>query len=362
MELHKAIQRAVKFVARGKDTSNVLRRVRFFAATDAAPSYVHATNGELGAIIPVDVSCPDMCLEADAIVGPAKDPIESVYVDNSGALSTIFRGKIGGAYAVGHESPLGFPEFPQYPERMTPVPNFQRVLMALHATLPPGNTVGGKPRLDLECLHFLPDRVEATDAARMVLIDASTGCTGKVPALAFKNWPKKEEVAVAFTDTHAWFQIGEEMRYQLIQKGTYSENRDLRAQHVPQYHDGPWMTVPTKRFKEVVKKAMAVSPTKLVILSFGVHGVEVKAQDVEPNPEDTYEHCAFEEKVEGRVGVAGGSILEYPVMYANGKFLDESLRVITTPNVRLCYGGAAKPLRLESGGYVECIWPVGIGG
>jgi hypothetical protein len=287
-----------------------------------------------------------MALDSDSLIGVAKTPLESVYLDEGGPLTAIFRSAGGGAYGIGHESTMGHPMFPDYPVSMVSVQRFADVLKALHSTLAEGQIINGRQRPDLSCLHFLPDCVEATDSYRITIIDVVTGVAGKVPASAFKHWGSGD-TAVAFTGTHAWFRTGEEMRFQKIQRGTYAEGCDLRN-HVPQFHDGPWMTTPAKPLRDVVKKALSVSPVKQVILEFGVWGVTVKAETPD---------SSFEERVDGEAGVAGGSVTEYPRLLVNGKFLDDALRVVSTPNVRLCYGGAASPLRLESGSYVECIWP-----
>jgi hypothetical protein len=42
----------------------------------------------------------------------------------------------------------------------------------------------------------------------------------------------------------------------------------------------------------------------------------------------------------------------------SGKALVEALQAVHTPSVRVGYGRAVDPLRIESAGYIECLWPM----
>lgn len=352
MELHKAIGTALHFVPSGKSAAEILKSVRFFSPGANVPSYIYSTDGITGVVIPVDVPCFDMLIDG-ASLGPVKThPIESLFVDpHSGTSSATMKLKGTGGYALTYKNPQAYPDFPAYPERMAPIPNVRGLLQVAHAALKAGETIRGTPRPDLECVHFLPDRVEATDTYRMALADLSLGFTAKIHRNLFKHWPKGDApVSVAITDTHAWFKIGDEMRFCALQEGTYASGRNLR-EHVTVWHDGPSMVIDTKEFLDVIKRAERASLSNVGALDFGLFELGIQVLDAERG---------FSEKISGRPGLAAGSVSEYPTFGVNLKHLVEALRSIPTPKVRVCYGGAANPLRLESGSCVECLWPKGL--
>ena len=271
MELHTAVDRVSKFVAKTKGAVDVLKRIRFFPAGRDTAAHVYGTDGQVGVVIPVDVDVPDMALDASSLTALMRDPISQVYMDPGATVPTvIFRSKSGAGYAILHQASTGHPMFPDYPTELTTIPAWDVVQKSFHAALPPAGEVSGNPRPDLECVHFAEGRVEATDSYRIVITDVETGLRGRVPVSVFRYWPKRVEVASVFTDTHAWFRAGEEMRFVQLRPTQPGPNRDLREQFVPLHHDGPWMVVPSKRFHGVVKKAVKTSPLDQVVLRYGV--------------------------------------------------------------------------------------------
>jgi len=347
MELHLALQRALKFVAKGKDANPILRKVRFFPPNGPAPSYVYSTDGEVGVLIPSNIPCPDMALDSDMLVGPAKDRIVSVDLDDSGSKTVIFKSASDGGYALFFQSSAGHPMYPDYPKKLDTVEDWKIVQKVFHAALSRNNEVRGVKRSDLECVHFLKDRVEATDSYRIAMVDVETKLRGQVPSYGFKNWPKGR-VQAHFTETHAWFLVGEEFRFIRLRHGPYANGQDLREKFVPEFHDGPFMVFSAEEIKDICKRATIVSELGQVIMEFGVDQVTIRAQEEVPN---------FKEELSGYPGVAGGRKLEFLKFLANGKFLDDSLKTVGTPRVRFGYGGELQILRIESGAFVECLWP-----
>ena len=347
MELHLALQRVLKFVAKGKDAPPILKKVRFFPSNGVVPSYVYATDGEVGVIIPSNIPCPDMALDSDMLAGPAKDRIVSVYLDEGGPRTVIFKSASDGGYALFFQTSTGHPMYPDYPTKMEQIKDWDTVQKVFHSALSKNNEVRGVKRPDLECVHFLGDRVEATDSYRMALVDVETNLRGQVPAHGFRHWPKGS-VQACFTETHAWFLVDEELRFIRLRTGPYADGRDLREKFVPEFHDGPYMVFPATELKDICKRATIVSEVGQVILEFGIDQVTIRAQEEVPN---------FKEVLSGYPGVAGGRKLEFLKFLANGKFLDDALKTVQTPRVRICYGGDSQPLRVESGAFVECLWP-----
>jgi len=347
MELHLALQRSLKFVAKGKDAPPILKKVRFFPPTESAPSYVYSTDGEIGVLIPSNIPCPDMALDSDMLVGPAKDKIVSVYLDDTGSKTVIFKSVSDGGYALFFQESAGYPMYPDYPTELKPIKNWKAVQKVFHAALSRNIKVRGSPRPDLECVHFLRDRVEATDSYRIAMVDVATPLRGQVPAYGFKHWPKGA-VQAYFTETHMWVLVGEEFRFIRLRTGPYADGQDLRDKFVPEFHDGTFMVLPAAELRDICKRATIVSELGQVILEFGIDQVTIRAQEEVPN---------FKEELTGYPGVAGGRKLEFLKFLADGKFLDNALAAVNTPNVRIGYGGDLQPLRIESAEFVECLWP-----
>jgi hypothetical protein len=43
-------------------------------------------------------------------------------------------------------------------------------------------------------------------------------------------------------------------------------------------------------------------------------------------------------------------------MLVNGKYLEQALKQVDTPNVKLGYGDLPCPIRVESGWFTGCVW------
>lgn len=342
MELNKAITKALKFCARGKDAPEVLNQIRFHS-----DGWVHATDGMVGVVIRSDLPIPDLVLDTSTASLMGKYIISAVKVNDKGDV--LFGTLEGGSYAFGHKTDTSFPPIPTWPSQLKEVPSWTDVQKTFHASLKVGQLIEGVRREDLECVHFDEDRVEATDSYRMSVVDVSTGIKGKIPSKVFQNWTTGS-VCAGSTDTHAWFKIGpDEYRYATIQKGTYASGHDIRESFgLPEFHDATWMSVEVKPLRDVLKQAIAASPTRAVLLEFGLMQVNVKSgNDV----------GSFQHQVEGRPGLpGGGASMEAPTILIDGKFLDEALKQATTPRVRLCYNTEGKSLRVESGAMLAALW------
>lgn len=359
MELSKAIKAAARFAARGKDAPEVLKQINFVGNYQGEANWIHATDGVVGVCVRVD-RVPPATLSLDVATAISKKSVESIFVDEfpvSGSpnrLWTMFRMADGSSYQIPHKVDQFYPVMPGWPTSLWEVPEWGWITNIVHAANAPGAEIMGKQRPDLECLHFLDDRVEATDTYRMALAEVRTGLTGCVPARIFKNWPAGQ-VDVGRSDSHAWFKIGDEFRYAKFQNLQYASGRDLRD-YVPENYEGPWMAVPVVDLREAIMKALGAAPTRSVFLEFGIHQVTVRASS---------DKAKFHGEVSGEIpgfavpGLAGATVgkgLEYPNIIVDGKFLVEALKTMDTPRVRLAYRKDGDSLRLESGLHLEALW------
>jgi DNA polymerase III sliding clamp (beta) subunit (PCNA family) len=147
----------------------------------------------------------------------------------------------------------------------------------------------------------------------------------------------------------AWFKVGSEYRYAPLKlDGSFPDCRKL----IPEDHDGPHLTVDTDKLVGAVKRATIVSPLKTVALDFNGGEVVIKSWSAEEGGK------AFRAALGGYPGSISGKALKV----ISGKLLSEALKQVETPNVRLCYRDLPNdPLRVESGAFVECLWPWKVG-
>ena len=335
MELSKAIQRVAKVCPKKKDQA-ALQTIRFLPSYQGEPPWLYATDGLRSALVKVDrEDLPNVLLPASDLVKAAKDPGELDVVE-------VGYGKIelrteAAVYQIQGLNFGSYPGVPQTPTQYAPVASedWAEVVKVFHGA--------AKETVDPEMavIHFTPDFVEATDKNRLVRVDVAGPWAGLVPARAFKAWPKGE-VQVAFTTTHAFFWIGDELRVaSLLTNPDYPKT----ANTVPPVHPGPFVLVRTALFRDAVCQGMAMSGLGLVNMEMTGDKVVIRAWQ-EDAEESSY---VAEAPVLHARGPAG-------MLTITGKYVDEALRKVDTPNVKLGYGTVADPLRIESGRFVCCVW------
>lgn len=347
MRLQDAIQRTARFIDKGKEAPAIMRALRLIPSYQGQPSRVYATNGVVGVIADVGQELPNMALPAAPLVKICKNIIgikEAEDKGNATALITVI-GKAKGdqsVYTLEGLPPSEFPGIPGIPDKFTELSFFQwdTVCKVVHAA--------GKDETKPELMNvrFRPDVVEATDRSRVARAEIAGPWAGLVPAQLFKYWPKGK-VECVFTEHHCFWKIGDELRFAVIQR---SDKYPALEKLIPENHEGWWVNLDVQSLAETVKKAADMSPTASVVLDFGLMGLTVRAH--------AREGVNFEAKLGGAIGIPGGHYMQYTELLLNGKLLGEALKSMDTPKVKLCYGMPREPLRLESGGFIECLWPM----
>jgi hypothetical protein len=348
MLLKEAIQRASKFSAKGKDAPAILRALRLIPSYQGQPARLYAANGMVGVIVDVGQELPNMVLPVDPLVKLCRDITGVVSIEDKGNAKAVITvaGKAArdqSTYTLNGLAPSEFPGFPGVPEKFTRLNRYQwgTIQKVIHAA--------GKDDAEPEFMNvsFRPTVVEATDRSRAARAEIPGPWFGLVPAQLFKHWPKSEDVACVFTEHACFWKIGEELRFAFIQQ---SKKYPALEKLIPEIHEGWWMVLERVSLLETVKKAADMSPTASIVLDFGLMGLTVRA--------DAREGVNFEAKLNAGLGIPQGQCALYTEILLDGKLLGEALKVMETPRVKLCYGKSGEPLRLESGGLVECLWPM----
>lgn len=343
MQLHKAIAQAAKFAAKGKNAPELYQSVQLIPqVSESAPARVFATDGMVGCIIDVDVDLPMGLLPLEAAKAVAKQRVISV--ERNGDEIT-FRLAPGGVYRLMVKESLGYPSVPAIPAGMEPLDNWRWVRKVMHAA---ADQKSGKPMF--QYVRFRPDCVEATDSFRVAVAEVPGWRSDRlVLARLFKGWGGHPRPLITFTDTMAWFKVGTEYRYAPLKlDGAFPDCHRL----IPMDHTGPHLTVDTDKLIGAVKRATIVSPLKTVALDFSGPEVVIKSWSAEDGGK------VFRAALAGYTEHPAGKALKV----ISGKLLSEALKLVETPNVRLCYRDLPNdPLRVESGAWVECLWPWKVG-
>ena len=343
MSLREGLERAVRFVARGKvlpDGHEVLRGVRLLprGEDETQPARAYAWDGECGVVVNLDCDVPSVLLEGSGAAAAVK-----------GSKLLAFDGDVlagdGGARFEVHQ--MDATRFVGLPDLCVPkgvTDGWWAVLAAVHAA---AKDQDGD--LGIDCLRLLPDVTEATDRLRAVRLHGGCGPEegAMVPARLFKHWPKGEVVEVGFAPDMAFFRAGAELRFA---RRSFAKWPDLKGL-VPERADCVgWAAPSTKELAAAVKAAAGVSPTKTVRLLFGNHGLQVGAWS-----EDDKAASQFQKPVQCER--MGHLWQEIPVL-VNGKLLHEALQHVDTPGVFLCHSGSRGPVRVETSRLTACVWPL----
>jgi DNA polymerase III sliding clamp (beta) subunit (PCNA family) len=345
MLLPDAVKLACRFASKSKVPSgaapNPLASVRLLSAVGDFPPRLHATDGVVGVLCSVDQPVPNLLLPASELAKAVQAKAQILRIENVGLNhAEIYLSRADGDATYSFEGlPLSeFPGFPVPPESFRPV-DIDSVLQVLHSA----GKEPHKPRYHV--VRLRDDRVEAFDGYRLARAELSNGWAGLLPAHLFDHWPKKQETQYVFTEHHAFFRVGDQLRFSpvLHDKG-YPNLEEL----IPEKYVGPWCVVSRASLLSAVQRAGKLSPTSAVQLCFGVDKLVVKAW-AEPGKECKLVLEIRPDRLDNRPCFD---------LLMSAKLLEESLRVMETPRVKLCYGDANQPVRLESGGFTECIWPM----
>lgn len=339
MELHRALQKAISFAAKGKDAPALYQSVQLLPGTpEGGPSRVFATDGALGCVIDVDVDLPMALLAVEAGKPVAKQKV--IAVERDGA-EVKFRLAAGGVYKMAVKDATGWPGVPPIPPVMEPVTHWRWIRKVLHAAAEPK---AGKPTYVY--LRLRPGCAEATDSFRVSVAEVPAWPHDRlVPAKLLKGWLAHPRPLAHFDTDRSWFRMGSELRFAPSRADVqFPDCRKL----LPTDYDGPTLAVSAPKLLAAVRRATAVSTLKTVALDFSGPEVAIKSWSADEGGK------AFRAVLVGKASVPEAKA----VKVISGKLLAQALAMVETPNVRLCYRDVAnEPLRVESGLWAESLWP-----
>jgi len=344
MELRKAIGRVMKVVPRKKGTER-FQKVRMVRKALGRKSALFGTDGVAGAVVLVDAELPDALVAATPLDKAAKDS-ERLDLLPGGYGNVELRSERS-TYTFPGVSDPDFPQIPIVPdssELYFRVRQWPKVARAFQAAT--------KPREDPELgvVHFTPEFVESFDGARLVRVYEAHPWDGFITSTAFKGLPKVDTALVSATSQLMALWVGDdELRTALWRPGsTYPDTRTA----VPLQHPGAHVLAARDQLLGAVKQATEVSKLGLVAVEFSPQVPGVLALRAW-QPEDGL--ADYDSQVQVFHGSSGNPAR---TLLVNGKYLLAAVKATDTPNVRLGYGGLADPIRLESGPFVACIWPM----
>lgn len=339
MKLKKAIQRAAKVCSR-KVEKAALQVIRFLPACQDGPPYVFATDGLRSVLIKVDCDdLPNVLLPVGDLVKVAKDP-------GNLKVTEIGYGRINLATGIGVYRIQGlsfdhYPIVPTMPSAFTQIVpgDWDCISKVFHAA------AKETEEPELAVIHFTPGYVEATDKNRLVRVEVLGTWEGLVPANMFKVWGKGEVLA-AFTDTHAFFQVGDELR---IGHLLHTPNYPKTTAVVPVTHVGPFIVVHTRSMLDAVQRGSELSDLGMVTIEI-TDRLVIRAWS-EQKERNTYEAEIPLQDGTGNEGNEG-------MLLVAGKYLAEALNQVDTVNVHVGFGNVFDPIRIESGVFTAVIWPM----
>jgi hypothetical protein len=321
MELRNALQHAVALAG----TSGVV---------GFSPEHVLTSHASMVCSIALDAPLPCWgVVEAKALSMALRDVQGEPELKADGP-GFLLRANGSVAFLKAVDAPI---PAPPVPPRLTPVEDWDVIARVFHAA------GAGAERPELACIRFAEDVTEATDCARIARVDIGIGHGELVPVSSFGKL-RAGPAHVAFADSHAFFQFGDELRVSSIVHSWYPS---LHA-YVPSA-DGIRIRVPKKAFEKAVAKAgraAAKSAVKLCIvgshvtvarLSFGTRQLE------------------FETRIE--IVAEEDESAEFIL---NGKMLRDAIKVLPGAEITIIYSKAPNaPIRFEADRYVEVLYPLG---
>jgi hypothetical protein len=188
----------------------------------------------------------------------------------------------------------------------------------------------------------------ATDQHRIALLQFPSTWDGLLSPRLFENWPKGAPVAVhvhVHVDVRSvYIRLGEDE----VRRGNYAHSDAYpdpwkRSSALNPYR-GARLIVATKGLATAAKQASDVSQGMEICLKFRKDGVHVES--VSEDEAQTYRS-----HINGRGGQRDTDVL------VDGKMLVQALKALKTPTVLVGYRRYFDPIRVESGRYVECLWP-----
>lgn len=328
MKLRDAILRAAKFCFDGKQRSS-LANIRFLPE-----GRLYANHGSIGVMIDCDLrELPNIMVNGSELAAAAKEAAELLEIGGQsagGEVTFVFQDKKGKSYTLKMTggNVTEYPGIPALPEEWTDCPDWWAVEQVFHAVSK------DKQQPALQCVKFSPDVVEATDRHRVARSFVHGNWNGLLPIEVFKQWPKGD-VSYSFGDELIAFKVGDEVR---ITVPFARDGFPTLEKVFPRDHKGHRVIVDTDELRDLAKKVSAHGEDFIMRIE---GDIRVTGNGIEAN-----------------LDVKGDEVSAPLKMCVNAKWLHDSLKVVTTPNVALGYNHPQEPLRVESGVFVEGIWPL----
>ena len=340
MDLRTAILQVAKVLPKKRvDVPEFFTSIRFTTLTNGGHA-VYATDGIRFYIVPLAEPVPSVLLPADLLVKAARDATE-LHLVSSGYGKIEVQTDISKYQIQG----IAFDTYPATPfvpdiKDCPVVLNWQGVLDVAQAA----GTEKFNP--ELAVVSFKPDYVEAMDTARLARSTLPGLGKGLVSASMFKSWPKGE-VRCLFSEYYAYFWIdGQELRICTLQvNDSYPDTTET----IPAGGKRR-MLIQTKELARSIKQGTAVSDLGLVKLEYSGSSnmLTVRAWN-ESGEGEAFAATVVDLHPTLDPGVDGMALV-------NGKYMQQAIKGVKTPNAVLVFGESFDPVRIESGAYTVCLW------
>lgn len=348
MKLLAALQRATKMITTDKH-DQVLRHVLIQPAAGTLPGMVVAGDGAVWTQVTLDddEEVTEAVINADQLRGLLTDAKKILKIDwatNGGGVRVSVQTK---------NNTVGEAEFQVLPRSQYPAPRPLPIKMdfvpadegamwpmVVHAAN------GGDPMTRhfgyvLANAHGLA----STDGYRIALLQCPANWDGLLSPRLFEYWPKAVDIGVCVDVRCIYVRLGDDE----IRTGVYAHSDSYpdpwRRACGLQPYKGARIIVPTKGLATACKQAADVSRGVEIRLKFRTNMIHVES--ISNDETQTYRT-----KLVGQGGERDTDFL------VDGKMLHKALKALHTPMVLIGYRRYFDPVRVESGRFVECIWPM----
>jgi DNA polymerase III sliding clamp (beta) subunit (PCNA family) len=310
--------------------------MRFLPGSEKNPPFLYGTDGLIFSIVALDRNVPLLLLDGHLLAKVSKDPGELELIETGYGLVQIKSSTA--TYALESIDEKRYPFFPYWPESgFVFMEAWDLVRKVFYAA------AKAKEASHLAFVHFASHYVEATDQARIARVGVEWPYSGVVPSAVFRSFPEGF-VQVAFTEEHAFFSVGDEMRIAPLFRGSFVVTDKL----LPANHAGARVLLSTSQFQHVVSQGQLIAERGFIHLYFSADCVNAEC----------WGRDIARKVFIGSLPVLHAKDVGQPVkILVDGRYLKEALRPVETPNVQICFSeDPVIPLRIESGAYVACVW------
>jgi hypothetical protein len=332
--LRDAIVLGAAFAAPAAKERVPLAGVRLIPRSGGFPARVLGRGRDAGILIDIEDDVPNVVADAVGLVLTLQEnPDIPVTIEGEVVVAGSYRFQPWCSVA---EYP-GFPPIPK-DECFQAIGDTTRIPMVLHAL----SQDNGHPELGY--VSFRPSVVEATDGRRIARVPIAINRTVQVHPDVFDRWPGGYAKIAVEDDAGVVFRFDGELRWGRQYRGGVSRPYPDLSYIPDDRHPDVAVVVPVSPLKNVVRRAMGVSPDKVVACRFRRGYVEVAS-------------------------VSGGHTMAYAAkvpalcggdadLTVSGSLLLGALTAVGTPRVMFGLQGPGDSMIVRSGPYVEHIYPI----